>query len=193
MTTTRRSIYALNDQLPLSPLALSEVIEEVVLNTPSAFNSQSSRLVVLLGPEHQKFWALVENALRKVVPPENFDATAVKLDGFRAGAGTVLFFEDELVIRELQERFPLYAASFPLYAEQTNAMHQYALWTALADNDIGANLQHYNPLVDAEVQKLWQLPSTWTLKAQLVFGGIKTPAGEKEFKPLNERLKFFGL
>ncbi len=193
MTTTRRSIYALNDQLPLSPLALSEVIEEVVLNTPSAFNSQSSRLVVLLGPEHQKFWALVENALRKVVPPENFDATAVKLDGFRAGAGTVLFFEDELVIRELQERFPLYAASFPLYAEQTNAMHQYALWTALADNDIGANLQHYNPLVDAEVQKLWQLPSTWTLKAQLVFGGIKVPAGEKEFKPLNERLKFFGL
>ncbi len=193
MTTTRRSIYALNDQLPLSPLALSEVIEEVVLNTPSAFNSQSSRLVVLLGPEHQKFWALVENALRKVVPPENFDATAVKLDGFRAGAGTVLFFEDELVIRELQERFPLYAASFPLYAEQTNAMHQYALWTALADNDIGANLQHYNPLVDAEVQKLWQLPSTWTLKAQLVFGGIKAPAGEKEFKPLNERLKFFGL
>ena len=193
MTTTRRSIYALNDQLPLSPLALSEVIEEVVLNTPSAFNSQSSRLVVLLGPEHQKFWALVENALRKVVPPENFDATAVKLDGFRAGAGTVLFFEDELVIRELQERFPLYAASFPLYAEQTNAMHQYALWTALADHDIGANLQHYNPLVDAEVQKLWQLPSTWTLKAQLVFGGIKAPAGEKEFKPLNERLKFFGL
>lgn len=193
MTTTRRSIYALNDQLPLSPLALSEVIEEVVLNTPSAFNSQSSRLVVLLGPEHQKFWALVENALRKVVPPENFDATAVKLDGFRAGAGTVLFFEDELVIRELQERFPLYAASFPLYAEQTNAMHQYALWTALADNDIGANLQHYNPLVDAEVQKLWQLPSTWTLKAQLVFGGIKAPAGEKEFKPLNKRLKFFGL
>ena len=193
MTTTRRSIYALNDQLPLSPLALSEVIEEVVLNTPSAFNSQSSRLVVLLGPEHQKFWALVENALRKVVPPENFDTTAVKLDGFRAGAGTVLFFEDELVIRELQERVPLYAASFPLYAEQTNAMHQYALWTALADNDIGANLQHYNPLVDAEVQKLWQLPSTWTLKAQLVFGGIKAPAGEKEFKPLNERLKFFGL
>lgn len=193
MTTTRRSIYALNDQLPLSPLALSEVIEEVVLNTPSAFNSQSSRLVVLLGSEHQKFWALVENALRKVVPPENFDATAVKLDGFRAGAGTVLFFEDELVIRELQERFPLYAASFPLYAEQTNAMHQYALWTALADNDIGANLQHYNPLVDAEVQKLWRLPSTWTLKAQLVFGGIKAPAGEKEFKPLNERLKFFGL
>ena len=193
MTTTRRSIYALNDQLPLSPLALSEVIEEVVLNTPSAFNSQSSRLVVLLGPEHQKFWALVENALRKVVPPENFDATAVKLDGFRAGAGTVLFFEDELVIRELQERFPLYAASFPLYAEQTNAMHQYALWTALADNDIGANLQHYNPVIDDAVARTWNIPASWQLRAQLVFGGIAAPAGEKTFAPVEDRLKVYGL
>ncbi len=188
--SNRRSIYALNKNLPAGA-ELEKILERVVLATPSAFNSQSTRLVLLQGAHHDRLWQIAEEALKKIVPAENFAATAQRLAGFKAGAGTVLFFEDETVIKGLQEQLPTYAANFPVWAEHANAMHQLALWEALAAVDIGANLQHYNPLIDEEVRKQWQLPATWTLKAQMVFGGIAAPAGAKEQQPLEARLKIF--
>jgi uncharacterized protein len=73
------------------------------------------------------------------------------------------------------------------------AMHQYAIWTALEAEGMGANLQHYNPLIDQKVQQTWGISSDWELSAQMVIG---TPAGEpmqKAFMPVEgERLKVFG-
>jgi len=43
-------------------------------------------------------------------------------------------------------------------------MHQYFMWTALESYGMGANLQHYNPLINTEVEKLWALPAHWTLE-----------------------------
>ena len=188
--SNRRSIYALNKNLPAG-VELEKILERVVLATPSAFNSQSTRLVLLQGAHHDRLWQIAEEALKKIVPAENFAATAQRLAGFKAGAGTMLFFEDETVIKGLQEQLPTYAANFPVWAEHANAMHQLALWEALAAVNMGANLQHYNPLIDEEVRKQWQLPATWTLKAQMVFGGIAAPAGAKEQQPLESRLKIF--
>ena len=188
--SNRRSIYALNKNLPAG-VELEKILERVVLATPSAFNSQSTRLVLLQGAHHDRLWQIAEEALKKIVPAENFAATAQRLAGFKAGAGTMLFFEDETVIKGLQEQLPTYAANFPVWAEHANAMHQLALWEALAAVNMGANLQHYNPLIDEEVRKQWQLPATWTLKAQMVFGGIAAPAGAKEQQPLESQLKIF--
>ena len=43
----------------------------------------------------------------------------------------------------------------------------------------GANLQHYNPLIDEEVKKCFELPEHWILNAQMVFGTpVKEPGGE---------------
>ncbi|WP_373740778.1 nitroreductase family protein [Neisseria sp.] len=189
---TRRSIYALNKNLPLSNAEVVKIIEHAVLHTPSSFNSQSTRVVVLFGAEHEKVWGFVEDALRAIVPADQFEPTKQKLDMFKAGAGTVLFFEDQNVVKGLQEQFPSYAANFPVWAEHADAMHQYAVWTTLAAAGIGANLQHYNPLPDAAIAKEWNIPENWTLRAQMVFGGIAAPAGEKTFQPLEERLKVFG-
>lgn len=189
---TRRSIYALNKNLPLSNAEVVKIIEHAVLHTPSSFNSQSTRVVVLFGAEHEKVWGFVEDVLRTIVPADQFEPTKQKLDMFKAGAGTVLFFEDQNVVKGLQEQFPSYAANFPVWAEHADAMHQYAVWTTLAAAGIGANLQHYNPLPDAAVAKEWNIPANWTLRAQMVFGGIVAPAGEKTFQPLEERLKVFG-
>ena len=44
----RRSIYALGKDLELSNQELIETIQGAVLNTPTAFNSQTSRVVILL-------------------------------------------------------------------------------------------------------------------------------------------------
>ena len=141
----------------------------------------------------KKYGDITAGELRKIVPADKFEPTTNKLNMFKAAAGTVLFFEDQTVVQGLQAQFPAYAANFPIWSEHTNGMHQYAIWTTLAAARIGANLQHYNPIIDAEIAKTWNIPAAWTLRAQLVFGGIAAPAGEKEFQPVEERLKVFGL
>lgn len=189
----RRSIYALGNELPVEPQAIVNMAERVLLHTPSAFNSQSSRLVVLFGAEHQKLWDIAEEKLRAAVGDGDFSGTKQKLDGFRAAAGTVLFYEDKNVTESLQEQFALYADRFPVWAQQTSAMHQYAMWTELRTLNVGANLQHYNPLVDEDAAKAYAIPDSWELVAQMPFGNIVEPAGEKTYQPVNERMKVLGL
>ena len=50
----RRSYYALDSQSPISDEQIEEIIRFAVAHTPSAFNSQSTRLVLLLGEHHRK-------------------------------------------------------------------------------------------------------------------------------------------
>lgn len=56
------------------------------------------------------------------------------------------------------------------------------------------NLQHYNPLIDVRLETEYKVPSTWSLKAQMVFGKPTSgPAVEnKEFKPVEDRMKVYG-
>lgn len=189
----RRSIYALNKDLPVSASEVAQIVEHAVLHTPSSFNSQSTRAVVLFGAEHEKLWDITINELRKIVPADKFQPTEDKLNMFKAAAGSVLFFEDQNVVKGLQDNFAAYAANFPIWADHANAMTQYAIWTTLAAAGVGANLQHYNPVIDAEVAKTWQIPANWTLRAQLVFGGIAAEAAEKSFNPIETRFQVHGL
>ena len=189
----RRSIYALSNQLPVSNDEIVNLVEHAVLHTPSAFNSQSTRIVVLFGDDHNKLWQITEDTLRDIVDnEEQFAATKQKMDGFKAGAGTIMFFEDHSVVRDMQAAAPLYADKFPIWADQTNAMHQYIIWTALASIDVGANLQHYNPIIDKKVAEEWNIDEHWELNAQMVFGAIEQPAGDKAFKPVEDRMQVFG-
>ena len=81
---------------------------------------------------------------------------------------------------------------FPVWATQSNAMLQFAVWTALEAEGLGANLQHYNPIINAKVAEEWKIPSNWKLSSQLVFGGRTGEAGEKEFKPVEDKVKAYG-
>lgn len=189
----RRSIYTLSSQLPVSNSEVVKLVEHAILHTPSSFNSQSTRIIVLFGDEHHKFWQLTEDTLRSIVDnDEQFASTKQKVDSFKAGGGTVLFFEDHKAIQALQEKAPLYADKFPIWAQHTNAMHQYVIWTALASVNVGASLQHYNPIIDDKVAETWDVDKDWELVAQMVFGAIEQPAGDKAFEPLNKHLKVFG-
>lgn len=189
----RRTIYALSDQLPVSNDAIVKLVEHAVLHTPSAFNSQSTRIVILFGDDHKKLWQITEDTLRDIVDnEEKFASTKQKMDSFKAGAGTIMFFENHSVVRDMQAAAPLYADKFPIWADQTNAMHQYVIWTALASVDVGASLQHYNPIIDKKVASEWNIDEHWELNAQMVFGAIEQPAGHKEFQPIEERVTVFG-
>lgn len=191
LTAKRRSIYQLGNKEVLSKDEVNALIEQMVRNCPTAFNSQSGRVVVLFGEENQKLWRLTAETLKKAVPEAAFQKTAEKIAAFAAGYGTILYFIDEVVIKELQEKFPLYADNFPIWAEQANGMLQYMVWTALAEKNIGASLQHYNPLIDEVVHKEWNVPKNWQLRAEMPFGSIEAPAGEKTYLPIEERMKVY--
>ena len=110
---------------------------------------------------------------------------------FACGYGTVLFFEDQKEVKGLQEAFPSYQENFPGWSLQTSAMHQLAIWVMLEDVGFGASLQHYNPLIDEEVRRAWDLPEHWHLIAEMPFGLPLGKPGEKEFQPLEERVRIF--
>ena len=187
----RRTIYAIGRNVSLDQAKIEEIIKEAVKQSPSSFNSQSSRAVILFGDSHVKFWTIVLETLRKIVPAEAFEGTNAKINSFIAGAGSVLFYEDMAVIKGLQEQFALYADNFPVWAEHSTAIAQFATWTALSEAGIGASLQHYNPIVDEEVAEVFGIPADWKLRAQLVFGSIEAPAGEKTFIDDATRFKTF--
>ncbi|MDF2588897.1 MAG: nitroreductase [Anaerocolumna sp.] len=187
----RRTFYGISKESVIADDKLKSLIEHAVKHTPSAFNSQSTRVVLLLGNQHDKLWDLTIEELRKVVPAESFSSTEEKISSFKAGYGTVLFFEDNSIIESLQEQFALYKDNFPVWAQQSNGMHQFVIWTALETEGYGASLQHYNELIESNVKNEWSLPSSWKLIAQMPFGKPTGEPGVKEYLPVSDRVKVF--
>ncbi|MDR1846984.1 MAG: nitroreductase family protein [Bacteroidales bacterium] len=187
----RRTYYAISDKSPLKDKEIEYLIAFALTNVPSAFNSQSTRLVLLLGEHHKALWQITKDILQQIVPSAAFSATSKKIDGFTAGYGTILFFEDSEVVESLQKTFPTYAQNIPTIAEHTSAMHQFALWNLLCEAGFGASLQHYNPLIDTKVKSKWELPDSWRLIAQMPFGTPTAEPSAKTFEPLDKRMRVF--
>lgn len=188
----RRTIYAIGRHVNHSPEYLSDLIQQAIKQSPSSFNSQSSRAVILFNAEHEKFWNFVKAQLKTYAKDEaSALKTEAKMDSFIAGFGTVLFFEDQDVVKDLQAQFPSYADNFPVWAEHSTAIAQFATWTALNSDGLGASLQHYNPIVDEQVHAEWDILKNWKLRAQLVFGSIEADASEKTYMDDAVRFKVF--
>lgn len=187
----RRSIYGISKKAPVSDERIQEIVKDAVKYAPSAFNSQSARVLLLLGEQHNKLWDITKETLKKIVPAENFAPTNDKINSFRSGYGSILYFEDTSVVEELQNKFPTYRDNFPLWSLQSSGMLQYIVWTALEIDGFGVSLQHYNPLIDNEVKQTWNIPQQWRLLAQMPFGLPTAQPDEKQFLPLEERVKIY--
>ena len=188
----RRSFYRLNRDVTVTDEELVKAVHFVVMHTPSAFNSPSSRLVLLLGESHERFWNIVCENISRVVSHSAFEKSRKKIEtSFANGYGTVLFFEDTLVVEELKKNYPLYSVAIPVYSQHTSAMHQFALWLLLSDFKLGASLQHYGELVEEDVKRAFSLPETWHLVAQMPFGNPLDTPSEKSFIPVEERVMVF--
>lgn len=187
----RRSYYDIGKEEIISDKKIKELIDYAVKHTPSAFNSQTARLVILLGENHTKLWEITREALREVVPENDFDATDKKIDTFSAGYGTVLFFEENSVVEDLQKSFPLYKDNFPVWSLESSGMVQFNVWTSLELEGYGASLQHYNELIEEKVKKEWNIDESWKMRAQMPFGKPMSGPGEKEFAPLENRVKIY--
>ena len=131
----RRSYYSIGSDSSVLDEEIVHIIREAVKNVPSAFNSQSTRIVLLLGDEHKKLWNIMKETLKARISAEAFAKTEAKIDGCFA--------------------------------------------------------RHYNPLIDDEVRRTWNLPGDWMLIAQMPFGTPTGEPGEKEFEDLSKRIKIF--
>ncbi len=182
LAKNRRTIYQLGKNIELSNEEVTQLVKDAVHNSPTAFNNQTVRAVVLFGKSHDQLWNLTLDRLRSEIPNEDaFKATAQKIAGFKAGAGTVLLFRDQATVEANMKQFTLYADNFTDWSEQGLGGAQQLIWTALRENNIGANLQHYNPLIDEKVAETFDIPADWVLRGQLVFGSIEgADMGPKE-------------
>lgn len=178
----RRTIYALDRKLPITEAEVETLVKQVTELVPDAFNMKSARVVIVLGKMQDTLWDTIYEAFDGKVARD-------KINGFKAAAGTVLYFYDDDVVKALQEKFPNYAKNFPVWANQANGMLQLSVWAALRERNIGANLQHYNPVIDAKVGELLGLPKSWVLLAQMPFGGIAAQPDPKEKEDVSLRVK----
>src|SRR5690606_20376371 len=96
LITKRRTIYAIGKNVEQSPEYLSDLIQTAIKQSPSSFNSQSSRAVILFNSEHEKFWGIVADKLTSYAKDEESAAkTTAKMDSFAAGVGTILYLDDQ--------------------------------------------------------------------------------------------------
>jgi len=188
----RRSVYTLSPESTISDSEIQKILETALEEAPSTFGSYTTRLVLLLKEEHYKFWDITTEILKSVTPEEQFEnSTKGRLAMFRNAYGTVLYFEDPENTRALENKFPFIKDNFQPWSEHTSAIHQFIVWTAFANAGLGANLQHYSPLVDEKTKTTFDIPASWRLIAQMPFGKPTAPAGPKPTgfkKPLEERL-----
>lgn len=189
----RRSYYSISNTMQLPAGDIVNVIKKAVKNVPSAFNSQSTRIVLLMGNEHRKLWNIVKETVKPLMSDTAFTGTEAKIDScFAGGYGTILYYEDMDVVKSLQETYPIYSDNFPIWSVQTSAMHQLVIWTMLSDLELGASLQHYNPLIDERVAQTWNIPRQWKLIAEMPFGTPTAQPDKKDFMDVDSRIKIFG-
>lgn len=185
----RRSFYGISKKSILTDEEIIELVTFATKHTPSAFNDQSQSTAILLGANHDTLWDITLEALRKIVPSGDFAKTALKIEGFKAGYGTVLYFNDDSITKTMQESNPFYADNFPVWSDQANGMLQFVIWALLESEGFGASLQHYNPLIDDAVQASFGIPKSWRLIAQMPFGIPTAQPAPKDFADITTRVK----
>ncbi len=187
----RRSIYALGKKIPVLQTEIIAAVERMTKEVPSPFNMQSARVIVAMKEHHENVWDITESALKKIVPADKFEPTKKKIDSFAAGYGTILFFEESDTVYNMQKKFPNYAENFPIWASHANGMLQFAIWTELENMGLGVNIQHYNPLIDDDIRKVFDVPGSWDLVAQMVFGEKLEDAKPIDKISIDSRVKIF--
>ncbi|KAJ7508585.1 nitroreductase family protein [Mycena galericulata] len=188
---TRRTHRAITANSSITDEKLEAIIKACMLHSPTPFNMQSSRAVIVTGKANTKLWDLIRESTLKGLG-ERKNAKEVQLAAFGGGYGSVLFFEDQAVLAEFSEKMPAYAKWFPVWSTNAAGIVQAAVWTSLTLEGLGASLQHngaYSDELVDNIHKAFSLPSTWTSTAIMPFGVPAASPVEKSFNPIEDRVK----
>ncbi|CAL9731606.1 fatty acid repression mutant protein 2 [Monosporozyma unispora] len=172
---SRRTIYQLKPELPAS-LTINDIqatVQAIIKDTPTAFNSQPNRALILTGETHKKVWNSVTDSIEAEAGKKR--PASVRDEAY----GSVIFFTDDKTTEKLQADFPAWAAAFPQFADHTSGAAQIISWTALEQLGLGAHLQHYNGYVKAALPD--KIPAEWSVVGQLCFGTPAETTGEKTY------------
>lgn len=89
---TRRTCYSLKAESPISDERILHIASDVIKHTPSSFNCQSTRFVVLLREQHVRFWEIAKECFKATMSSAEYQGYEKKLLGRQAGFGTVSRF-----------------------------------------------------------------------------------------------------
>ncbi len=183
----RRSVYSLGRIMPIGEAGIDALVRDCVRECPSAFNSQTSMAVVLYSQQHDALWDVLIEKMKVIVPENAISEVVEKIEGFKAAFGTILFYENQEIIKALEEKFPSYAHNFQNWSQQSSGMLQFAVWTGLREMQVGANIQHYNELIEEDVYPLFNIDRKYKLIAQMPFGNITAMPPEKSIDNIDVR------
>lgn len=90
LSKNRRSYYKLSKDLPITNTKVQEIVSELFKHSPTPYNAQTNRVVILFGDEHEKLWKLAREIVVPILAPAiGAEAIGARLDGFENSAATV--------------------------------------------------------------------------------------------------------
>ena len=167
----RRTVYSLNKDVPVAQQQVTDMVKRATELVPDAFNMRSQRAVLRAGRSAEKLWDAIYD-----VPGRQVSPAKKKIGRLQSRRRHGAHFVDTATVKNLQDCSPAMPATSRVWAQQSNGMLQFAVWTGLREMGVGANLQHYNPVIDDAVRALTGVPESYQLVAQMVYGGISEDA-----------------
>lgn len=169
----RRSIYNIGKNTEYSIDEIVSRIRDAVAEAPSAFNSQTTRVVIITGEANDKHWDIIHDAQKSYMPAEMWERVSPRFENAKQGLGTVLIFED----RDEVAKMPTNELRATLYKEQNAALVELIVGLTLTEMNLGTSLQHHNigyeQGFDKPIREALGLPDSYELNAQMPFGSIE--------------------
>src|SRR5690625_4746051 len=176
----RRSIYTIGTNSDYTKEEIAERIGDVRKEVRTAFNSQTTRGVVLFDEAKGKFWDHIYDVQKDVLGGDVWEMMSGTITGSKNGIGTVLFFEDIDAVKQM----PAQGIRGETYKQNNNANAQYAVWLAFTEIYLVETLQNIKVIYvdgfDRVKKKIFDLPDSYEMLAQMPFGSIEQEAGEKD-------------
>jgi predicted oxidoreductase (fatty acid repression mutant protein) len=126
--------------------------------SPSSQNSQPARMVVLR-ERHTEFWDFVAKTLPSRLRGDALERALKRIEGYRPGIFTIVFFEDTTIARNPPEGSN--PQTWASYAVQAMGIVQANVWNAIAAAGLAASNQHINLTIEDELRAFLGVPETW--------------------------------
>lgn len=178
---SRYSCYDIGKNSDIKVKDLASLLAVIAPTFPSAYNSQTSRIIVLDEEKNTSLWDLIDKGAALENPELYEKVMSERIGKAKEGLGTILFFEDR---DSVEDKMPTTPERQNAYKEQNSAMATVIVWLILTELELGASLQHfnigYNEGKDESIRQLLNLPDSYELMALMPFGSIE---GTKAAKP----------
>ena len=88
-TESRRTYYQLTNESTISDARIKELVTHTIKHVPSSFNSQTTRMVIVLKEKHEELWDAIMEVYKVQLPADKFEHAKGRMVGFRKAYGTV--------------------------------------------------------------------------------------------------------